>query len=995
MSRAVSFRTVAAAAAVLLAAVACRESVVNPVGVDRVRISPEGATIAIGGSTTLSAAVLGASGAPLTGRTVAWSSLDPGTATVDNGGRVSGVGPGAARIRAAAESAADTVVVTVLERPTLVLAPAAVEFTAAQGGASPGDRTATIGKSGDGPLEQLTVAVRHADGQPTGWLATALTATTAPTMLTLSADHAGLTPGTYTAEVDVASPGAGNSPATLTARLVVQGPGPAIALSTYSASFSALRGGADPASQVLQLTNSGGGSLTGLGAAVGYAAGEPTGWLSATLGSTAAPTSLTLHAATGTLPAGTYTATVQVASSVSGVHPVTVTVTFAVLAPAPTLALGTNSVSFAATRGGADPAQQNLGVTNSGGGSLTGLQAAVTYAGGQPAGWLTASLNGTTAPATLSLRAATGALAPGTYSATVLVSSPDAANSPVALAVTFTVADQAPAIALAPPTLAFSALRGGPSPGQQTVQITNAGGGTLSALQATVTYAGGQPNGWLSASLGSTTAPATLTVSATTGSLAAGTYTATVHVASAVASNSPRTITVTFTVIEPDPSIALAATTAGFSALRGRGNPAQQTIGITNIGGGSLTGLGASVSYADGQPAGWLSAGVNPTTAPATLTLQASTGTLPAGTHTATVQVTSPVADNSPRSVTVTFEVIEPDPSIGLAATSAGFNAVSGGSDPEPQAIAISNVGGGSLTGLVTSISYTGGQPTGWLAAAVNPSTAPSTLTLQASTGTLPAGTYTAIVQVASPVADNSPQAVSVTFSVAEPPPAIGVAATTAEFNATSGSGNPAQQEIAITNTGGGSLIGLGAAVSYTDGQPAGWLSAAIDPSTAPATLTLQAATGTLAAGTYTATVHVTSPVAANSPRTVSVTFHVAEPPPSIGLGTSAIEFTAVEGSIVDPEEQTVAIINTGGGTLDGLVASVTYTDGQPTGWLAAALSATTAPATLTLQATTGTIAPGTYTAAVHIGSPVASNSPRTVSVSFRVEPAPLVPADR
>jgi large repetitive protein len=995
MTRAVRFRTASVAAAVLIVVVACRDSVVTPVGVDSVRISPDGATISIGGSTALSAAVLGSSGAPLTGRTVAWSSLDPGTATVDNGGRVSGVAPGAARIRASAESAADTVVVTVLERPTLVLAPATVEFTAAQGGASPGDRTATIGKSGDGPLDQLAVTVRYAAGQPTGWLGTVLTATTAPTTLTLSADHAGLTPGTYTAEVDVASPGAGNSPATLTARLVVQGPGPAIALSTYAAAFSGLRSGADPATQVIQLTNSGGGSLTGLGAAVGYADGEPTGWLSATLGSTAAPTSLTLHAATGTLSAGTYTATVQVASSVSGVHPVTVTVAFAVLAPAPTLALGTNSVSFAATRGGADPAQQNLPVTNSGGGSLTGLQASVTYAGGQPAGWLTASLNGSTAPATLSLRAATGALAAGTYAATVLVSSPDAANSPVPLAVTFTVADQAPAIALSPPTLAFSGLRGAASPAPQTVQITNGGGGTLSALQATVTYAGSQPTGWLSASLGSTTAPATLTVSATTGSLAAGTYTATVHVASAVASNSPRTITITFTVIEPDPSIGLDATTAGFSARRGRGNPAQQTIGITNSGGGSLTGLGASVSYPDGQPTGWLSAGVNPTTAPATLTLQASTGALPTGTHTATVLVTSPVADNSPRSVTVTFEVIEPDPSIGLAATSLGFNAVGGGVDPEPQAIAISNVGGGSLTGLDTSISYTGGQPTGWLAAAVNPTTAPSTLTLQASTGALPAGTYTATVQVASPVADNSPQAVSVTFSVAEPPPAIGLGATTAEFHATSGSGNPAQQGIAITNIGGGSLTGLGAAVSYTDGQPAGWLSATIDPTTAPATLTLQAATGALAAGTYTAVVHVTSSVAANSPRTVNIAFHVAEPPPAIGLGTSAIEFSGVEGRVDDPQEQTVAITNTGGGTLDGLVASITYTDGQPADWLTAGLSSATAPAMLTLQATTGTMPPGTYTAVVHISSPVASNSPRPLSVTFTVEPAPLVPAGR
>jgi predicted phage tail protein len=93
--------------------------------------------------------------------------------------------------------------------------------------------------------------------------------------------------------------------------------------------------------------------------------------------------------------------------------------------------------------GSGNPASQNVSVTNTGGGTLSGLATSVTYVTGT-SGWLTASLNGTTAPATLSIQATTGALAPGTYTANVAVTSNVAANSPQAVTVTFTVAPVPP-----------------------------------------------------------------------------------------------------------------------------------------------------------------------------------------------------------------------------------------------------------------------------------------------------------------------------------------------------------------------------------------------------------------------------------------------------------------------------------------------------------------------------------------------------------------------
>jgi hypothetical protein len=108
------------------------------------------------------------------------------------------------------------------------------------------------------------------------------------------------------------------------------------------------------------------------------------------------------------------------------------------------------------------------------------------------------------------------------------------------------------------------------------------------------------------------------------------------------------------------PAIELSERFVTFEAIAGGGNPPPATVSVTNVGGGTLTDLAAIVSYLAGQPTGWLSATLSGTTAPATLTLQATTGSLAPGASHATVNVASSVAANSPQSIEVSLSVSAP-----------------------------------------------------------------------------------------------------------------------------------------------------------------------------------------------------------------------------------------------------------------------------------------------------------------------------------------------
>jgi hypothetical protein len=326
-------------------------------------------------------------------------------------------------------------------------------------------------------------------------------------------------------------------------------------------------------------------------------------------------------------------------------------------------------------------------------------------------------------------------------------------------------------------------------------------------------------------------------------------------------------------------------------------------------------------------------------------------------------------------------------PSFSVTPAALAFDAAAGAPLPAPQSVAISVGAGESVTGLVVSVTHPSGSTTGWLDASLSGATTPSTLSVRPSRTDLPPGTYRATVRIASPVAANSPQDVSVTYSIGTGP-AIGLSPTSVAFGALVGGPDPGPQTVQVNNAGGGTLGGLGMAVSYAPNQVSGWLSAALVGAQAPTTVTLQATTRTLAAGTYGATVTVQSSAAGNSPQTIAVTLTVGSGP-AIALSRSSVAFGATAGG-ASPASESITISNGGGGTLSGLaVGTITYGAGA-TGWLGTpSLSGATAPATLSLAPNTSGLAAGTYTASVPITSSATgiSNSPQSIAVTLVVAP--------
>jgi hypothetical protein len=159
----------------------------------------------------------------------------------------------------------------------------------------------------------------------------------------------------------------------------------------------------------------------------------------------------------------------------------------------------------------------------------------------------------------------------------------------------------APTIALAPGTQTFSVTAGAASPAAKSVAISNSGSGTLSGLAAgTIAYGSGQMAGWLAVSLSATTSPATLTLTPTTGTLVAGTYTATIPITSSAASvtNTPQSIGVTLTVTA-GPATHLAFGVQPSSTNGGTITPAV-TVAIEDALGDVITTANTAVTLAIG-----------------------------------------------------------------------------------------------------------------------------------------------------------------------------------------------------------------------------------------------------------------------------------------------------------------------------------------------------------------------------------------------------------
>jgi len=632
----------------------------------------------------------------------------------------------------------------------------------------------------------------------TDWLATLL----GTEELTLQTATGALSAGVFTATVPVSSTPGGSEDLAVTFTVRRAQDQPDLVVSPSTVRMDGIRGSADPPDQTVLLSNAGGGDLGTLDVV------ESSSWLS-----TSPPgAAVTLSADLGSLATGSHTSTVQFTSTNGGNESVEVTLVVA----EPILTLSTQGLSFTGLVNGSPPSGQSVTLVNTGAGTTANLGdvtvGTITYEPGAT-DWVSPPVSGSTVlGGAFDVGVVLNGLPPGSYSATVPVTSQNGGDQSVAVTLSVVRETDPPQLVLSTSTQRFGALVGGEGPEPQFVFISNGGGGTLGTIQVGPPSHGPGAAGWLEQSLNGNV----ITVMAVSGDLEKGTYTATLPVVSA--QGGAEAIEVTLEV--GSPRLTVAPRTMSFGDTVGGSDPPPGTVAIANTGGGTFSSLGeislGEVSYAEGA-SGWLSASLNG----GSLSLTAHTGELEARAEAygALLPVLSLYGGSDTVAVAFTVAPGASPPRLALSVDSITFDGIVGGADPSSQTVSAFNGGGGTLGALgIKDIIYQDASQ-GWLSGSVDG----MTLRFAPTISDLPGGIHGARVVVVSETGGEVP--LEVRLNLAQP--VLSLSSGSVTFSDTVGSPDTLRSKVFISNTGGGDRLSLGVLrilpISYTEGE-SGWL---------------------------------------------------------------------------------------------------------------------------------------------------------------------------
>ncbi len=444
-----------------------------------------------------------------------------------------------------------------------------------------------------------------------------------------------------------------------------------------------------------------------------------------------------------------------------------------VLASAPAFALSPASLSLSAPSGAPSVAAQQIAVTS----TVTGLgwtALAATQTGGA---WLSVSPETGGAPGVLEARVNVAQLAPGTYRGTVTVQVPLASPQTLTVSVELTVSQAlAPKLSVEPDSINFQTQAGAGDPAAATVQITNAGGGSLDWTAQVETTSGG---GWLRVSSTSGSAgagsPAAVQISASVAGLAPGVYSGRVRVESPTTGQRDA-MAVSLLITQATQTILVSQSGLLFTGVEGAGTVPSQSFGILNTGQGGMNWTVRARTFAGGN---WLSlspasgrSDAGSVQVPQVEVAVNATG-LRAGQYSGLIQVDASGADNSPQFVTVELTVLPrgSNPGVSVRPTGLVFAAQAGTSSPSSQTVRLataSSAGVEARTGVLTS---DGGN---WVQllppnVVISPND-PGTITVQPRVVSLLPGVYRAVLTFL--FLDGSPtQTVNILFLVTPPEP--------------------------------------------------------------------------------------------------------------------------------------------------------------------------------------------------------------------------------
>jgi len=500
----------------------------------------------------------------------------------------------------------------------------------------------------------FTASVSGASGSP-AFLQVTPTSGTTPQPLSLSLNQqalANLGPGIYTETVSVTASGAGNSPQTFPVTLIVNS-NPILTANVPSLNFNYQIGQTVPSPQAITISSTG----APLTYSVAVNASSCAGFLSAALssGSTFSPPPQVLNQVvvsvntTGLTPevcSGNVTLSVPGSSTPPLVIPVTLNVSNTAL-----LNVGKPSINVTDLVGAA-ATSLTVSVTSTDPNNQLPFTAVATT---NPVGltWLSVTPNSGNTPNSLQVTINPTNLGPGTYTGSITVSSTatnvPAQTIPVTLVVASSTATANPA------SVAFTQAVGGTQPTAQTVQISGVPAGTTIGVQTTMLNG----SGWLSASVSGNV----VTINANGSQLPQGAFQGVVTVFVPGAGNSPLYIPVTLSV-GPPPTISVAPTSVTFTYASGSTTlPAPQVVQLSSTGSVTFNAT-FTPSASIANRGNFITVTPASGTAPAALTLGVNStilATLPQGTYTGTVTITSPgVTSQAVVNVTLTVGAAPP-----------------------------------------------------------------------------------------------------------------------------------------------------------------------------------------------------------------------------------------------------------------------------------------------------------------------------------------------
>jgi len=208
-------------------------------------------------------------------------------------------------------------------QPVLSVSPATLSFTATQGGSNPVPASFSVSNVGSGTLDFTA-------SSDAAWLSASLANGSAPQTLQASANISGLTAGTYIGHITITAAGAQGSPATVTVTLTVSSASlqPILSVSPTTLTMTAPQGTTTSATSSVNVTNTGGGTLS-------FSISSDAAWLSVNPASGSAPQILQVSASPTGLLVNIYTGHLTITAPGAQGSPATVTVTFNVAPPPP------------------------------------------------------------------------------------------------------------------------------------------------------------------------------------------------------------------------------------------------------------------------------------------------------------------------------------------------------------------------------------------------------------------------------------------------------------------------------------------------------------------------------------------------------------------------------------------------------------------------------------------------------------------------------------